>query len=448
MVISVMLVIFGLIGSSFARKDSRRQAVMTSAEELAATFRRARAMAVDRKATFAVVFNIQNDPDSSGRVLNNRSGGHWYRILRPPSTGDQNTIDNIPDFPTSIFGPYTVCDYKANVTSCWMDDTHVLPARKVRFLSLTDMDWGDFTGQDWQSYGRRPGAGGSQTFPRPWFGWWDGATKRLYPWGGYDPAIAPSGFYFWGNANAPSGYYNIQGVRDPIAPTVCRNTCDRYLDHWVVCNTNPPRNPEGVGTDLLYANGSPRPLLNADWRDASLLFLSDGSVRWGGWLPARHLRDYSGPNQRGVPERCNAQPGGFGGPNHHTKTEASNFDQDSGGWFITLAPDADTDKDTFETAKDALDSLMPMVRVFVSKFGEVRVIPVSRTPKFAGTAPFPTTANWYNTGSNVQREFGMDRVVDRSVSASDGTGLGRVVGAPITDFITPDMLAKRQVWMR
>ena len=39
--------------------------------------------AMVEQAPFAIAINIQNAPGSSGRVINNRSGGHWYRMVGP-----------------------------------------------------------------------------------------------------------------------------------------------------------------------------------------------------------------------------------------------------------------------------------------------------------------------------------------------------------------------------
>lgn len=129
--------------------------------------------------------------------------------------------------------------------------------------------------------------------------------------------------------------------------------------------------------------------------------------------------------------------------------EATHFSAASGGFFITLGPDALDDNDQFATAKEALESMMPLYRVFVSSYGEVRVIAVSRMPKYGTMAAFPTTENWWRTGNNTVNYFGENRFNTAATKHSDNvTGNGVYTGQPITDFIDPDMLINRSVWMK
>src|SRR5690606_27676667 len=67
--------------------QQRGAVVRQEAAILAATLRRARGLALAHRATYAVVFNLQNAPGSSGAVLNTRSGGHWSRLLGPKPSG-------------------------------------------------------------------------------------------------------------------------------------------------------------------------------------------------------------------------------------------------------------------------------------------------------------------------------------------------------------------------
>ena len=81
---------------------------------------------------------------------------------------------------------------------------------------------------------------------------------------------------------------------------------------------------------------------------------------------------------------------------------------------------------------DMVVVLLPMVVVVLS----------------GGTAPFPTSESWWRTGTNMKLQFGRDRLVTGSQVDSGGTGIGAPVGAPITGFLTPEMLTNRSVWMR
>jgi len=473
-VLAIMVTLFGIGGSAFARRDQRLQSVKAAAEELAATCRQARAMALARNATYAVVFHIQNQPQSSGRVLNNRSGGHGYRILGPSSglgssTGNtrqlmsSNRVDNVPAVVGSTNGnvitssPYNLAQMAAGVRNGWAGELHVLPAGRVRFLALTDMDYGNY---GWTGTRRVPSA--TVSYPRPWFGWWDatgvagGGAGRLYPWGGYDPAIPGSGFFYWGPAAAPA-YAPLDP--QPIGSThAAARVLDRWLDGQQVDDSSGNASlelPAEPKADLLYAKDAPRPLVDGDWRDMSIQFCADGTVQWGGTMPGRHCDLYKDGTvltvavSRGAAERCNGVFSRYGLVNQHSQAETGNFERDAGGFHITLAPDVENDNDVFATAKQALDAQMPAFRVFVSVLGEVRVIAVSRTPSFLpGTAPFPASESWWRTGTNMRTQFGQDRLVSGSRLDSGGTGIGDAVGAPITSFLLPEMLVNRSVWMR
>ena len=481
-VLSIIVAAFAMLSFSFARSDGRLQQVKAAAEELAATCRQARALAISRNATYAVVFHVQNDPGSNGRVLNNRSGGHWYRIVGPSSSVGSSTgasrqamgparVDNIPvvvgslnscllgiSGKTIISSPFNIAQMTAGLRNGWAGEQHTLPAGKVRFLSLTDMDYGDFA-----STGTRRVPSTTGSYPRPWFGWWDqanaagGGAGRLYPWGGYDPGIPGSGFYYWGSATA-SGYAPL----DP-QPVHSTHAATRTVDRWVEGQQAPNSSgnsslelPAFPAADVLYAVGSPRPLIDGAWRDMSILFTASGEAQWGGTLPGRHCEQFKDgaiagtPVKRGAAERCNGIFETYGMVNQHVQAEAGNFDRDSGGFFITLAPDAATDQDVFPSAKAAQDSLMPLMRVFVSTLGQVQVVAVSPSANgTGGLSPFPTNEAWWRNPANMKQYFGQDRLVTGSRLDTSGTGIGEPEGGgPITDFLTPGMMTDRSVWLK
>lgn len=449
-VLAIMASVFGLVAYNFAGHNTRRQSVQAAANELAATFRKARAMAMERKLPFGVVFNIQNDPASSGRVLNNRSGGHWYRIVGPG-------IPQVPACETQQGGPYTPYDVQQNMLAAWSEDAHVLPAGKVRFVALADMDWGNYrpasTGSTGSAASGARQKSATTSFPRPWFGWYDAAAKRLHGWGGYDPAIPSSGFYFWGNTESPAfAPVDPEPVSSATGlPPGCSNADERWMDRWMPIPTYPVqgRVPEAIKAHLLYAKGSPRPLVNGNWRDASLLFTSSGQVQWGDWMPARHVTAFKDsiwtgtgkPFRSGVSERSNRCETSVYSSTipQYSCPEASCFDRDTGGWHITLGPDMATDEDSYPSAAKALDAIMPLFRVFVSSFGEVRVIAVGRREKSDGLSLFPASEDWWRTGTNTEVNFGYSRYRNAA---------GVVEGRPVTDFLTAGMLGNRSVWMK
>jgi len=441
-----IVVAMSLSSTFFMGHDRRVQQVQAAAYELAATFRKARTRAMETKSPYTVVFNIQNDPASNGRVLNNHTGGHWYRTLGPQAS---DGLIGFPAYMNNIAPPYSLAEFSTDLDEFWYDDAHVLPAKQVRFIALSDLDWGDYTqtGSGWA--GRA--SSGAVSYPRPWFGWWSQAEKRLYPWGGYDPAITGSGFYFWGNTVNSWAPVDAQ-------PSGCTNPIDRWADRWTPGGVYPSSSwiPQATHCDQIYAAGTPRPLINAYWRDCSLIFLSTGEVRWGNWMPARHCYAYADigwtgagkPFHSGVGERCN-QLADLSSAQQYSRAEAANFDQDSGGFYITLGPDMPTDNDSYPTAQAALDAMMPLYRVCVTSFGDISVIRVSTIPKYGTLAPFPTSEDWFRTGSNLMTCFGEMRYNTATVKASDNkTGRGVYQGAPITGWVTTDMLTNRSVWMK
>ena len=87
-VIGILALLFGLLTSMIGPRTIRGPMVKAAADQLASVLRKTRQMAMDNKGVYGVTFNIQNAPGSSGSVLNNRSGGHWYRIIGPHDPGN------------------------------------------------------------------------------------------------------------------------------------------------------------------------------------------------------------------------------------------------------------------------------------------------------------------------------------------------------------------------
>lgn len=425
-VIAIIAFAAGMI--TFLPKADRRSAVVkAAAEELAATLRQARSIAVDQRATCAVAFNIQNAPGTSGRVLNNHSGGHWYRIIGAGDgegsvSGSTSTVINWASGSTNL------CALLLRIRSAWIGDAHVLPQRQVRFLALTDQDNGS-TGGSSSSTGNTTWYPAS--YPRPWFGWWDATGKRWYPWGGYDTAIKDkfnrpcSGFYFEGSDGT------ITGCLNPATTRYTTNTA----------NGSPP-------ITLLEA-GKPRALVNAEWLDYTIAFNPDGSAYEP--MPMRNrMQSYW---WRGSATDTNNGGGtGYGdlGPYTSLPGQSSSvtdfsclttFLRHTGKMAITLAPDADADSDSFPTARAALDSIWPLFRVTVSGIGDIQVVQVKRSLPDGlalDASTIPDAAAWQNA-TTMNSYYWL-----REASNADASHTIRA--KPVSDFLSPEILAARQWW--
>lgn len=499
LVISLIAIAAAMVLHVSGRSSSDAQ-VRAAAVELAGTLRQVRELAIRRCAIFAVSFNIQNAPGSSGLVLNNRSGGHWYRILGPDPYG--STAFGVPQMPPlpnrlrSAFMDVTVRvdgksdnpvrHYLAAVSRSWSGEPVRLAAGKVRFLALTDQDNGDF---------REPGDGFAPTYPRPWFGWFDTGTRRLRPWGGYDPqlpeTVQRTAANRSGSATAPTNSDSLYRPRTKAGRTLSHsgffyegfdgqiNGCRQPSDRWVVDDTNRDgvvtTNAGATQDDLstaarfrLWKADDPRPLINGDWCDYLLVFKPDGTVD-SRWLPLRHeyakfsdkwMVPFYDPSaatgdvataadsgryrlaELGPFDRCNLLRCNAGSPSAWQRImqeypEGSSFASRTGSYYITLAPDAADDGDTFANVQAALRSVTPMYRVAVGCFGDVRVVRV-RSRDELGRTPDQTVAGdlWQDKATVAAYYQG------QALTTADGSPRG----TPITDVLTTEMMAGRSWW--
>lgn len=490
-VLAVMSILTGLV-LSVSRGDEREVHVRSAAHELAGVLRSARTMAMQTKGVYAVAFNIQNTPDSSGRVLSNGSGGHWYRILGPrddlmtngsdattQDTTAKATWDGVRTIPW--YDPFVnarngngfmwntasntapVSDFLAAVERSWVGDRRVLPAGKVRFVALTDMDNGNYM----EEKNVFP-----TTYPRPWFGWWDATSKRLYAWGGYDPEVAmttqasggANSFHSYNVAKSYmsrtlslSGFF-YEGFDGLI--TGCRNPTDRMVqeditgDGWIT--TADFATPKSYA---LWRQNEPRPLINGAWQDYMVLFRPDGTATTS-WMSLRHkcsnnvhsssnIMFYdpgllTGTVTWGAPASASQRnflelgPGDMASRN--AAYEATSYPNRSGYSFITLGPDADPAAHQFPTAIAAFRSLMPLYRVGVSPYGEVVVV------KVAGAKPDAKTYDTALAGADWNVKAKTDAYWYGYSLVESGTRTWR--GTPISDVLTPEMLAGRIWWWR
>jgi prepilin-type N-terminal cleavage/methylation domain-containing protein len=503
----VLIVISLLFGLAFSMpsSDQREAHVRGAAEELAAVMRETRARAIRKKTPYGVVFNIANAPGSSGRILNNRGGGHWYRVIGPHDTllGENGAAINEASYHPLPFinmsrsslnglncwwNPPPIEHYLSLVSRSWVDEPHLLAKGKVRFLALTDQDNGD---------NASPAQGGyyTATYPRPWFGWWDQATGLLHPWGGYDPALKGASQKFWGY---DPRYHNQVFVNGRIASisgfyyegwdgqvTGCVNPIDRKVLQDDVTN---PAGEVGVydAADIaaakrytVYSAGESRPLINADWLDYVIVFRPDGTVtddwfrlRQGygqlnkrngvngdPYVPAFPTYDY---NDAGLADRCNLNAYARNWDDYTTsylnisnaQREATSFVDRTGYYWITLAPDAPNDSQVFSSAEQAVRSLTPMYRVGVSPEGQVKVIRVHNTYKGPLTFDAAITGIdwqdknkiWGRTGAtwSLATPIIQPNYVNHELRNADGSPRG----LPITDTVLPEMLRDRKWWWK
>ena len=481
-----MLMVVAVIGLTATmilgtpRSDEREAQVKAAADELAAVLRSSRAQAIERRAMFGVSFNIANQPGSTGRVLNNRGGGHWYRVIGPRDETAANLSTPGSGFPplysrdnSALNGSSTkwnlatmdspVRHILEAVDRAWIGDRRQLPAGKVRFVALTDQDNGNY---------RENGDTYPATYPRPWFGWWDAVSGRLHAWGGYDPTLAMTTQTGPSNAShkprslagrtiSHSGFH-YEGYDGAI--TGCLNPSDRLLyddtdNNGVVGSGETSRYP-------LWRAGESRPLINARWEDCMIVFRPDGTA-FASWMSLRHgcaisyatsgdlfydpcltnttlLLPADMPAGKrhmmelGPGDMCNRMPNADG-----AAAEGSWSASRSGYYFITLGPDAATDNDVFPDAVAAMRSLLPLYRVGVSPFGEVVIRRVRTSPRTGETFDTVLSGGDWNVKAKTDLYYRDHQLVNK-VTVPVTTYPRR--GRPVTDLLTPEMLRDRIWW--
>lgn len=481
----VVLAVFGVIlgiSANLLRGENRDAQVRRAAEELAAVLRQTRNRAMHEQAGYAVVFNIQNAPGTSGSVLNNWSGGHWYRVLGPSTYGyavnQFGTGANSPSTPlpgaTRTYSGWNIPsfpDFLERVRASWAGEPHVLPAKRVRFLALSDTDEGQRnTKIDNWSVARADrqtwyAANGETTYPRPWFGVYDPVTQRLHPWGGYDPTKNFSGFFYEGTDG------DISGSRHPA---------DRSYNSDLDGNgtfADVDRNGDGDMDDPferevaypIYRQGEARPLVDAAWMDAAILFTPSGEaifLEWarGRWAYAAVQKTAgtgdsavkgNGVGDRSKPWKSVQAYGGEFSLSKDVTTEVAHFTSHTGGWYLTLGPDMTRDTDVFPTAREALDSILPAYRVFVGRSGAIRATRVQRRADgyLDGKQTWPPLASdWQRTatttGNLLWQRCRKGWLHQASAGDPNNPNYNLVpVGKPISTVVTERMLTDRIWWI-
>lgn len=489
-VIAIIAIAMSMVVAFNGRQRDSMQ-VRNAAQELASVLRQTRSKAIEQKAYFAVSFNMANGKGTSGRIPNNRDGGHWYRVLGPSPfsamsiDGNHDKWQVADNFTNGImalpevhrltrlgnFGYFQNRDipvkaYLDLVAGCWESPPHVLPARSVRFLALTDQDNGARCSSADLANPAQP-MRFQPTYPRPWFGTWDAAGKRWYPWGGYDHAIADASPW-WnprptadGSTASSSGFY-YEGVDGEVHGSL--NPSDRLV--WqdkdkdgLATFTDPA---EATPDWPLWRQGESRPLLNGDWLDAMIVFSPAGHAdfRWFTMRRQYSLHAYHAQRPQGVQQTGNANTGldklgmgdrsnvarNWGGNSNsdwgpemaaepNVTEEASPYVDRSGFFYITLGRDATDDQDTFSSPQALINSLMPAVRVGVSRLGEVRIVPVRQALQAGDVLDTTAQGTWFESGMTIGQYRG---------NLLSLTGRER----PVDYAVTPEMIANRQWWLR
>lgn len=499
MVFTIIALIAGMMLAGLHDKGSAAQ-VRPAAEELAGVLRRARSLAISTMHPHAVVFNISNARGSSGRILNNLEGGHWYRILGPVLSSSNDTIPSFQGVrwfeEFANFG-----DFIDSVEASWIGEAHVLPAGKVRFLALADTDEGmrsanqmtnPLTGESfYASSGESP-----STYPRPWFGYYD--SVKLHAWGGYDPDNPAtrmfSGFCFQGGSTViPKSLNPADKI---IVSYPCRSS-EFCCDAAGTLLTGVVAKPRKI-----LAADQVRPLVNALWRDVAIVFLPDGRAQMLPWNEARARYYDCDPILVKTPSVDNgkyARAGGLatsqgsvvagtatlttvqfvGGSwskirdwyrDKERVEEAGSFHNHTGGWFFTLGPDVTRERvmsgvndNVFGSSDEALRSMLPSVRIFVSKAGLISIVPVARRDQMpsdltlSGLPTWPPT-NW-STGSgywnDVETTFNQNDLamnirwgwLHNQVTAIKKNTALKPRGVPIVHSVGVEMLTKRIWWV-
>jgi prepilin-type N-terminal cleavage/methylation domain-containing protein len=466
---------------------SKSASVEMAAEQVCAILRRARTTAIAEHSPTAVIFNIQSAPGSSGRVINNRSGGHWCRVLRSsrsPIGTNSGISTEIPpllaygeqDNPPGTTGfyktwPYNVADgaisgnahlystfarLAEEIRANWISERYVLPAGQVRFLALGDSDEGPRQ-RVHDEGGSLSGYGYGTSYPRPYFGWFDVGSGRLYPWGGYDPNLPPvASITGWPAVGTYSGLC-YQGPAESVIVD-SRNPADRFFSvDWngdgSISGIDAERGPESAW--YLRRAGTPRPLVDGEWGDFAIVFESDGSA----WFPPMKCNRRWYPSSTGPADAKGWSTWTSGGKTYMAPNgESIHYSRHTSRAYITLAPDSVDDRDQFDSAAQALRTLLPMHRVYVSTRGAIGSVKVNHDENVlsasegVGNTLWPSNPSIFTMATAADRtwiernfRFGWPHEVSTDLYASYWSL--RPLGKPISDRVSTEMMTRRIWWL-
>lgn len=360
------------------------------------------------------------------------------------------------DKSTAMAGNFVVYPTFAHVAeeikADWISDRYTLPAGQVRFLALGDSDEGP------RMHCNSKGYGYGTTHPRPYFGWYDTLNKRLYPWGGYDPTLPPVSSYTagWPVVSNYTGLF-YQG-RNEASILDSRNPASRVFGvDWngdgSISGTDALRGPENAWT--LYEERSPRPLINGDWGDFTIIFEADGTVNF----PAMKCNRRFFPDGFSPSDQAKAWSYYAGNPASTVPNgESIHYMRHTSRAYLTLAPDVKTDTDSFDSAQQALQSMWPMYRVHVTTSGSIGVTRVAWEEgvldryRSAGWTLWPASPSIYTMGNTTDQnwiennfKYGWPHQLDNDVQAPFWTL--KPIGKPITDEVSTAMLTRRIWWL-
>lgn len=469
-VLAIIVLVAAMVGT-VSGADGRAAGVRLAAEQVAAMLKQARALALATHEPHAVSFNIQNEPGSSGAVINNRSGGHWCRILRSARYGCSDlphgtTYTFVPPIlpgiasgsgrpagdPYATFNPQvaegnrggenptpiypTFAHLAEEIRSCWIGEALNLPAKRVRFLALGDADEGPrWRIRNWDTNTLSENQGYGATYPRPYFGWVAAGANgvKWHPWGGYAPSIPFSGLVYQGK-----GEPAIPDSRHPAQVDLTVQWND-----WVGSTTS---------TWTLFQAGDPRPLVNGDWCDFVIVFNPDGTAVFPAmkcnrrWFPA-------GKGPAGTAKAWSGLEAYWGFQYSVPAGESISYERHTGRTYITLAPDAPTDDDTFSSTEDVLRAIMPMYRVYVSRAGGIGVLPVRRNDGVFGDlaaqglgSPWPPDPGDFANDTFVEQNYRFGWLHAHNANTSAYLGDLTPKGTPIQDQVGKSMLERRAWW--
>ena len=370
--------------------------ILSSSFELQSVLARARSLAMSTGKDHAVAFHIENAGD--GTVLKNFSskddgdfkGRHWYCIIGPDysnlehrrTTGMPEAYELWSGWEYSFFN---LQRYVETMELVQVGARHYLKPG-VRFLALSDVD---------NLYRHSQSGYQSDTYPRPWFGYYDDNTGTLYPWGSYNRELDQifqhpnTGLDYEGedgvipydpemdtNINPPEVWGR---VHDEATAMYSEYVTDAGEDKSYLRLHNYVKNFTGPDTSYLASTATdkkPRPLVNAHWGDFMIIFNALGSASVGDPRARMTYFRSTGINNAHVQTR-NRGADNLG----RDRMELAHSASETGGFYITLCRDVDEDSELYEqtssvtgaaaynkftTVEDAYRSLFPLRRIFVS----------------------------------------------------------------------------------
>ena len=400
-VLGIMMLMSSMIMYAYESGDA--DAVTADAHQLQTVLQRARSLSLSSGQSHAVIFHIENAGD--GSVLKNYShldepetaGGHWYAIVGPDisNTGRRSAKRPPMTYHNSVNGEYnffTLQDYMEAMRSVQVGAVyHLSPG--VRFLALSEVDE-LYYGESHLSY------------PRPWFGFYDEASKTLYPWGAYNPEI-DAGF------SHPNTGLDYEGLSGPVPYNKQLDTNVYPSEVWgrlhfefdypsgtgsgvtamsavdVGSNDKSVLYHHGksgvkVGPDTSVLPGKPYPLINGYAADFMIVFSPNGSAS----VAKGHCRRLY----------LHTGNGAVGSDNHGIKT----METLTGGYALVLCRDVNAEDQSlykqlntttgqlaynkFESVEDAYESITPFMRVFVDRLTGVAEVQNNDHPNLGITA--------------------------------------------------------------